>query len=149
MSHEINTMMQESIADDVWNSFYDSSVINVELDYMYVGDDGEALDGSVEAKAVFRGDRYRILPDSLTPIYDDFSKQCLIAKIDDDLAMANLEDDSEIIQDLEDTANVHLQEDRFMALYMKKLKSFSNIPASDDVLAAIAQDEIEAWAERS
>jgi len=149
MSHEVNTMMQESIADDVWNSFYDSSVINVELEYMYVGDDGEAVDGSVEAKAVFRGDKYRILPDSLTPIYDDMSSQCMIAKMDDDLAMINLEDDPEIMQDLEDTANMHLYEDRFMALYMKKLKSFSNTPASDDVLAAIAEDEIEAWAERS
>ena len=149
MSHEVNTMMQESIADDVWNSFYDSSVINVELEYMYVGDDGEAVDGSVEAKAVFRGDKYRILPDSLTPIYDDMSTQCMIAKMDDDLAKINLDDDPEIMQDLEDTANIHLYEDRFMALYMKKLKSFSNTPASDDVLAAIAEDEIEAWAERS
>lgn len=149
MSHEVNTMMMESIADDVWNSFYDSSVINVELEYMYVGDDGEAVDGSVEAKAVFRGDKYRILPDSLTPIYDDMSTQCLIAKMDDNLAMINLEDDTEIMQDLEDTANMHLYKDRFMALYMKKLKSFSNTPASDDVLAAIAEDEINAWAERS
>lgn len=149
MSHEVNTMMMESIADDVWNSFYDSSVINVELEYMYVGDDGEAVDGSVEAKAVFRGDKYRILPDSLTPIFDDMSTQALIAKMDDDFAKFLLDEDPEIIQDLEDTANMHLYEDRFMALYMKKLKSFSNTPASDDVLAAIAEDEINAWAERS
>ena len=149
MSHEVNTTMMESIADDVWNSFYDSSVINVELDYMYVGDDGEGLDGSVEAKAVFRGDRYRILPDSLTPIYDEFATANALAKIDDDFAKMILDDDPDIIQDLEDTANMHLYEDKFMALYMKKLKSFSNTPASDDVLAAIAEDEINAWAERS
>ena len=154
MSHEVNTMMMESITDDVFNSFYDSSVITVELDYMYVGDDGECLDGSVEAKAVFRGNRYRILPDSLTPIYDEFATANALAKIDDDFAKFLLDEDPEIIQDLEDTANQHLYEDRFMALYMKKLFDFSQklsgkMPSTDEVLYAIAEDEIEKWAERS
>ena len=153
MSHEVNTMMMESITDDVFNSFYDSSVITVELDYMYVGDDGEGLDGSVEAKAIFRGNRYRILPDSLTPIYDEFSTQNGLAKIDDDFAKFLLDEDPEIIQDLEDRANEHLYEDRFMALYMKKLFDFSQklsgkMPSTDEVLYAIAEDEIEKWAER-
>ena len=154
MSHEVNTMMMESITDDVFNSFYDSSVITVELDYMYVGDDGEGLDGSVEAKAVFRGNRYRILPDSLTPIYDEFATANGLAKIDDDFAKFLLDEDPEIIQDLEDKANQHLYEDRFMALYMKKLFDFSQklsgkMPSSDEILYAIAEDEIEKWAERS
>lgn len=154
MSHEVNTMMMESITDDVWNSFYDSSVITVELDYMYVGDDGEGLDGSVEAKAVFRGNRYRILPDSLTPIYDEFATANGLAKIDDDFAKMILDDDPDIIQDLEDKANQHLYEDRFMVLYMKKLLDFSQklsgkMPSTDEVLYAIAEDEIEKWAERS
>lgn len=153
MSHEVNTMMMESITDDVFNSFYDSSVITVELDYMYVGDDGEGLDGSVEAKAIFRGNRYRILPDSLTPIYDEFSTQNGLAKINDDFAKFLLDEDPEIIQDLEDRANEHLYEDRFMALYMKKLFDFSQklsgkMPSTDEVLYAIAEDEIEKWAER-
>ena len=154
MSHEVNTMMMESITDDVFNSFYDSSVITVELDYMYVGDDGEGLDGSVEAKAVFRGNRYRILPDSLTPIYDEFATANGLAKIDDDFAKMILDDDPDIIQDLEDKANQHLYEDRFMVLYMKKLLDFSQklsgkMPSTDEVLYAIAEDEIEKWAERS
>lgn len=154
MSHEVNTMMMESITDDVFNSFYDSSVITVELDYLYVGDDGEGLDGSVEAKAVFRGNGYRILPDSLTPIYDEFATANGLAKIDDDFAKMILDDDPEIIQDLEDTANQHLYEDRFMSIYMKKLFDFSQklsdkTPSSDEILYAIAEDEIEKWAERS
>ena len=121
---------------------------------MYVGDDGEGLDGSVEAKAVFRGNGYRILPDSLTPIYDEFATANGLAKIDDDFAKMILDDDPEIIQDLEDTANQHLYEDRFMSIYMKKLFDFSQklsdkTPSSDEILYAIAEDEIEKWAERS
>jgi hypothetical protein len=147
MSHEVNTMMMESIADDVWNNFYQKTTKYVEAEYVFIGDDGEGLDGTIEARAIFRGDRYRILPDSITPMYDEFSSQNANAKIDDELAYANIEDDPEVIDYLEDVANEDLNEDRFMRVYLEKLKSFSDSPKVDDVLAAIAEDEINAWAE--
>ena len=152
MSHEVNTMMEENITDDVWNAFNDSSVIDVEINYMFVGDDGESLDGSVEARAIFRGNRYRILPDTIEPLFDEHHPDNYNAKIDYDFAKMLIDDDPELFEELEKEANSYLSKDKFMMTYMEKLIEFSGklsgkMPSSDPILYAIAEDEIERWYE--
>jgi hypothetical protein len=93
MSVDAHKIMAENIADDVFDAYNESSTITKTIDWMFVGDDGECLDGEVQYTAKFVGGGYTVVPDSIEPIYDEFATANALAKIDDKALESIIEDE--------------------------------------------------------
>lgn len=147
MSVDAHKIMAENIADDVFDAYNESSTITKTIDWMFVGDDGECLDGEVQYTAKFVGGGYTVVPDSIEPIFDEHSTANGLAKIDDDFAKFLLDEEKDdLLEELQDDIDNYLTKDKFMSLVAQKFKQTKDI---DKALECIIEDEYNDWFDRA
>lgn len=147
MSVDAHKIMAENIADDVFDAFNESSTITKTIDWMFVGDDGECLDGEVQYTAKFIGSKYSVVPDSITAIIDETHPDNDLAKIDEQFAQDQILDERGILlEELQKDIDNYLTKDKFMSLVTKKFRQFKDI---DLALESIIEDEYNDWYERA
>jgi hypothetical protein len=148
MSHEVNTKMMESIADEVWNSYYESAKVTREIDYEFVGDDGYTAEGFITYDAIYKDKAYKVLPNTLKANFDELQTANGLARLDEEMCQEQIEMDSEALEYCQDDVNEFLKEDRFMSLFNQiDLETAGN--SHDDICGIIAEREIANWAEVS
>lgn len=147
MSVDAHKIMAENIADDVFDAFNESSTITKTIDWMFVGDDGECLDGEVQYTAKFVGGGYTVVPNSIKAIIDEMHPDNLKAKIDEDFAQDQLSDEKGILlEELQEDIDNYLTKDKFMSLVAQKFRQTKDI---DQALESIIEDEYNDWYERA
>lgn len=147
MSVDAHKIMAENIADDVFDAFNESSTITKTIDWMFVGDDGECLDGEVQYTAKFVGGGYTVVPNSIKAIIDEMHPDNLKAKIDEDFAQDQLGDEKGILlEELQEDIDNYLTKDKFMSLVAQKFRQTKDI---DQALESIIEDEYNDWFERA
>lgn len=147
MSVDAHKIMAENIADDVFDAFNESSTITKTIEWMFVGDDGECLDGEVEYTAKFVGGGYTVVPNSIKPIIDEMHPDMDLAKIDEQFAQDQLLDEQDLLlEELQDDIDEYLTKDKFMSLVAQKFRQTKDI---DLALESIIEEEYNDWYERA
>ena len=147
MSVDAHKIMAENIADDVFDAFNESSTITKTIDWMFVGDDGECLDGEVQYTAKFIGSKYFVVPDWITAIIDETHPDNDLDKIDEQFAQDQILDERGILlEELQEDINNYLTKDKFMSLVAQKFRQTKDI---DQALESIIEDEYNDWIERA
>lgn len=149
MSHEVNTRMMESIADEVWNNYYESAKVTRKVEYEFVGDDGDAAEGFIQYEAIYKDKGYKVLPNTLKVEFDETQSANDNAKLDQEMCEEQVFDcGDEALLTCQLDVDEFLKEDRFMSLFNKiDLETAGN--SHDDICQIIARKEIENWAEIS